>query len=102
MEHFGPEAVNDYFALHYPPVPSASGSVISRELAVFLTHNMNHLIHGFANIHNSLAVWLAPAAPSYYDENDWFDTIEMAKKAKDKNCEYFTIDFWPQWQNLGF
>lgn len=89
VKHFGNEAVNHYFASHYPPVPSTAGSVISRELATFLTHNMNHLIHGFSNIHNSLAVWLAPAAPSYYEDTDWFDSMHQAKAKQsiDKTCK---------------
>ena len=70
-------------------MPSTAGSVISRDLATFLTHNMNHLIHGFSNIHNSLAVWLAPAAPSYYEETEWFDNIQQAKTKQsiDKTCK---------------
>ena len=89
VKHYGNEAVNHYFASYYPPVPSTGGSVISRDLATFLTHNMNHLIHGFSNIHNSMAVWLAPAAPSYYEDTDWFDDIYQAKTKQsiDKTCK---------------
>ena len=48
-------------------------------------------MHGFANIAHSLAIWLAPIAPSYYDENDWFSNIdEVANSSK---CE-FTANSW--------
>lgn len=86
VKHFGSaqvdggysEAESNYFAPFYPPTPSAAGSVISRELVIYLTHNMNHMMHGFANIANSLSIWLAPIGPSYYDENDWFNTLQQA------------------------
>ena len=79
--HHGPESVSNYYATFYPPTPSAAGSVISRELVIYLTNNMNHLLHGFANIANSMAIWMAPIGPTYYDEQDWFNTIEHAYNA---------------------
>ena len=81
VKHHGPEAVNNYFAPFYPPSPSSAGSVISKELAIYLTHSMNHLNPGFANIANSLAIWLAPTGPTYYEEHDWFDNLEEAKNS---------------------
>ena len=50
---------------------------------MYLTNDMNHMAHGFANIANSLAVWLAPIAPNYYDEPDWFDDVESAYNASE-------------------
>ena len=63
-----------YYAPFFPPSPSLAGSVMSRDLAIYLTHNMNFYLHGFDNIANSLAIWLAPVSPSYYDEQDWLDS----------------------------
>ena len=36
-----------------------------------------------------MAVWLAPAAPSYYEDTDWFDDIYQAKTKQsiDKTCK---------------
>ena len=36
-----------------------------------------------------MAVWLAPAAPSYYEDTDWFDDIYQAKikQSIDKTCK---------------
>ena len=36
-----------------------------------------------------MAVWLAPAAPSYYEETEWFDNIQQAKTKQsiDKTCK---------------
>ena len=88
VNHHGPEAVQNYFAPVFPPVPNPAGSIISRELAIYLTNNKNYFLHGFANIAHSLAIWLAPIAPSYYDENDWFSNIdEVANSSK---CEFTT------------
>ena len=42
---------------------------------------MNYMMHGFETIANSLAVWLAPIGPTYYDEPDWFNSIESAYNA---------------------
>ena len=42
---------------------------------------MNYMMHGFETIANSLAMWLAPIGPTYYDEPDWFSTIESAYNA---------------------
>ena len=81
VKHHGLEAVTNYFASFYPPTPSAAGSVLSRELAIYLTQNNNHLLHSFSNIANSLAIWLAPIAPTYYDEPDWFDNLPQAQKS---------------------
>ena len=81
VKHHGPEGVTNYFSPTYPPTPSTAGSVISREIVIYLTHNMNYLMHGFANIANSLAVWLAPIGPSYYDEQEWFNDIETSYNA---------------------
>jgi len=81
--HYGSEAVNNYFSPIYPPAPSAAGSVISRDLVLYLTNNMNHLFHGFTNIANSLAIWLAPIGPTYYDEPDWFDDLEASLSASE-------------------
>ena len=60
VHRHGSEAVQNYFAPIFPPVPSAAGSIISREIANYLTHNNNHFLHGFANIAHALAIWLAP------------------------------------------
>jgi hypothetical protein len=81
VRHHGSEAVNNYFSPFYPPTPSAAGSVISKQLVKYLTNDMNYVMRGFETIANSLAVWLAPIGPTYYDEPDWFNTIESAYNA---------------------
>ena len=81
VRHHGSEAVNNYFSPFYPPTPSAAGSVISKQLVKYLTNDMNYMMHGFETIANSLAVWLAPIGPTYYDEPDWFSTVESAYNA---------------------
>ena len=81
VKHHGSEAVSNYFSPFYPPTPSGAGSVISKQLAIYLTNSKNNMMHGFANIANSLAVWLAPIGPNYYDEPDWFNNIELAYNA---------------------
>ena len=75
VRHFGPEAVHNYFSPVFPPVPSSSGSIISREIASFLNNDKNRFLHGFANFAQALSIWLAPIAPSYYDEDDWFNSL---------------------------
>jgi hypothetical protein len=82
VKHHGPESVNNnYFAPFFPPVPSESGSVISRDLVIYLAHNMNHLMQGFTNIANSLSVWLAPVTPSYFEETGWLNRINESNKS---------------------
>ena len=76
VRHFGPEAVHNYFSPVFPPVPSSSGSIISREIASFLNNDKNRFLHGFANFAQALSIWLAPIAPSYYDEDDWFNSLD--------------------------
>ena len=85
VRHYGSEAVNNYFSPFYPPTPSAAGSVISKQLVKYLTNDMNYMMHGFETIANSLAVWLAPIGPTYYDEPDWFNSIESAYNATEGN-----------------
>ena len=89
VHRHGSEAVQNYFAPVFPPVPSAAGSIISREIANYLTHNKNHFLHGFASIAHALAIWLAPIAPSYYDEMDWFNNFnEAVNNSKCKNYNF--------------
>ena len=57
-------------------MPSSSGSIISREIASFLNNDKNRFLHGFANFAQALSIWLAPIAPSYYDEDDWFNALD--------------------------
>ena len=91
VKHHGSEAVNNFFAPFYPPTPSDAGSVISKQLVMYLTNNMNYMIHGFANVANSLAVWLAPIGPNYYDEPDWFHDVESAYNATEGNYSKFSL-----------
>ena len=86
----GSESVNNYFAPLYPPTPSSAGSIISKQLAIYLTNNMNYMMHGFSNIAISLAVWLAPLGPNYYDEPDWFNDIESAHNASEGKIDKYT------------
>lgn len=72
VEHQGKHMDRGFFADTYPPMPSPAGSVLSHDLADYLTHSRNALFHSFAgSLSASLAVWLAPTAPNYMEEPGW-------------------------------
>ena len=73
-------AERNYVSSRYPAHPSASGSVLSRDLVDLLAENADKLAP-FKDISSSLAVWLAPFYPLYLDDSDFSPNNETCSKS---------------------
>ena len=74
VKYFGNGIVeSNYVSQTYPPLPSISGSILSRDLVQYLAAlaNSQSLKSFAASLSASLTIWLAPATPNYVDDAFW-------------------------------
>ncbi len=84
----GEDAEIAYHSSHYPPLPAASGSVLSYDLVRYLSDNADAL-SSFSGVSASLGVWLAPLNPQTLDEGEWTNGNETCSRA--------TVAYGPIW-----
>ena len=72
VEYHGFSPENTYISKSYPPIPAASGSLLSKDLVQYLAKTARSgMLKTFPTIGKSLSIWLAPVGPNYVDDAGW-------------------------------
>ena len=72
VDYHGPSPETSYISATYPPIPTDSGCLLSKDLVQFIAKSAGSgVMKTFSSIGKSLGVWLAPACPNYVDDFGW-------------------------------